>query len=155
MAENKLPELAYKIIKIHTSKFSCTELEDDNLTEQFNTPDLFRVGIASTLNVDKDKSTVTVDISTQLIKKETDEVLIEHVGRTSYLVKGLLEVFDEERQEYDFPDVFLTQLYAIAYSHARALLSIELSPTVYKDKYFIPVVNPASFFQNLKKEPKK
>ncbi len=152
MAENKLPELAYKIIKIYTSKFSCTEIEDDNLVEQFNTPDLFTVGLGSTLTIEKEKSTVTIDISSQLIMKATKETLVEHTGRTSYLVKGLEEIHNAEKDVYDFPDVFLTQLYAIAYSHARALLSTELSPTVYKDKYFTPVVNPAQFIKNIKEK---
>lgn len=71
-------------------------------------------------------------------------MLVEHTGRTSFYVEGLEKFFKEKDSTYDLPNIFMIQILGIAYTHARALLSVEISPTIYRDNYFLPVVDPAN-----------
>lgn len=143
-------EIGFRIVKIHTSKFLFEDLDEELLNELFDAPGALAVNMNTSLNIDKEKSTISLDVGTELVKKETGSVLVGHLGRTSFLIKGLDRVYDKEQDAYNLPDGLLIQLYSIAYTHARALLATEISPTVYKDKYFLPVVNPADFIKNKK-----
>ncbi len=145
--EKEKAEIGYRIVKIHTSMFSYQEVEDENIETLFNGQDMLVINMNITLNIDKEKSSITIDIATELIEKSNEKVLIKHSGRTIYQVKGLEGVHDVENDQYDIPDELLIQLYSIAYSHSRALLATEISPTIYKDKYFLPVINPSELIK--------
>jgi len=144
-------EIGYRIIKIHTSKFSFEDLNEESVEKLFNTPNLLAVNMNTILNIDKEKSTITIDIGTGLTEKQNNQILIEHSGRTIYHVKGLESVYNKEKDYYDIPDGLLLQLYSMSYSHARALLATEISPTIYKDKYFLPVINPNDLIKKKEK----
>jgi hypothetical protein len=144
-------EIGYRIIKIHTSKFSFEDLNEESVEKLFNTPNLLAVNMNTILNIDKEKSTITIDIGTGLTEKQNNQILIEHSGRTIYQVKGLESVYNKEKDYYDIPDGLLLQLYSMSYSHARALLATEISPTIYKDKYFLPVINPNDLIKKKEK----
>ncbi|MDD3721601.1 MAG: hypothetical protein PHW92_03805 [Lutibacter sp.] len=144
-------EIGYRIIKIHTSKFSFEDLDEKSVEKLFNSTNLLAVNMTTMLNIDKEKSTITIDIGTALTEKGNNRTLIEHSGRTIYHVQGLKNVYNKGKDYFDIPDGFLIQLYSLAYSHSRALLATEISPTIFKDKYFLPVINPIDLIKQKSK----
>lgn len=134
--------IGYRISKIHTTKFSYTELDEAELSTLFQTPNGLNVNFNITMNINKDTSRVTIDISSELFDTKAKRALVNHTGRTTYFVQGLEQTYNEEMNAYDLPKDLLLQLNSIAYTHARALLSTEISPTCYHEKYFLPVINP-------------
>lgn len=147
--KTKKDNLGYRISQIHTLKFAFKDIELDRLNQLFEEQNNLALNTNTSLNIDKEKSIITIDISTNLFDKNNDEILVEHSGRTVYQVKGLGDVYNTKENNFDIPDGFIVQLFSIAYSHARALLATEISPTIYKDKYILPVIDPSSL---LKKE---
>jgi len=143
--------IGYRISRIHSLKFSFKDIEIDRLNQIFETQNTLAINTSTSLNIDKEKSTIIIDINTQLIDSEKDDVLVEHSGRTVYIVKGLDGVYNKDEDNFNLPDGLVIQLFSIAYSHARALLATEISPTIYKDKYILPVIDPSVI---LKKDAK-
>lgn len=140
-------ELSYKIIKIQTAKFAHQEIEENHFKTLLASNDELSVNMNLNLNIDKEKSSISVDVTTSLIEKKSELILIEHTGRTIYNIKGLEKIYTSENDTFEIPDGLLIQLYSMAYTHSRALLAVELSPTMYKDNYFLPVVNPEMFIK--------
>lgn len=147
--KSKKNNLGYRISRIHSLKFSFKDIHVDRLNQLFEKQDTLSLNTNTSLDIDKEKSAITIDINTNLIDKEKDEILVEHSGRTVYQINGLDKFYNSEENNFDIPDGLLVQLFSLAYSHARALLATEVSPTIYKDKYILPVVDPTGF---LKKE---
>lgn len=137
----KKDNLGYRISKIYTLKFSFKEIELDRLDQLFENQNSLAVNTKTSLNIDREKSTISMDINTILIDKNTDEFLVEHSGRTVFEVKGLEDLYVATDDNFDIPDRFITQLFSLAYSHARAILATEISPTIYKDKYILQVID--------------
>ena len=149
MAENqKQFEIGYRIIKIHSIKFNFEDYNEGIIEKLFNTKDSLGLNINTSLKIDKETSVITIDIATKLVKNKEDKTIISHTGRTAYHIKGLDKIYNKETDSFDLPDDFTIQLYSLSYTHARALLSTELSPTNYRDKYFLPVINPSHFIKN-------
>lgn len=146
-------EFLYKIIKIHTSKFAHNEIDEGKFKSLLEASDELAVSMNLNLNIDNEKSLITVDVTSKLTEKKTDLVLIEHTGRTVYSVKGLEQIHNAENNTFEIPDNLLLQLYSMAYTHARALLAVELSPTMYKEQFFLPVVNPEIFIKKQNLQP--
>lgn len=139
--------LSYKISKIHTLKFSFEEIDNDRAEYLFETPNALFLHTNVVLNIDKEKSTIAIDINSNLSDKEKKEVLVEHSGRTIFHFKGLNDVYNEKEDIFDIPDGILVQLFSLSYSHARALLAMEVSPTIFKDHYILPVIDPTEFLK--------
>lgn len=139
-------KLRYKVVKINTLKFIFEEIDEGNFVKLFNdNSDLLIVNLSTEISFDIKKSTISIDINTKLINQESKAELIKHSGRTTFMVEGLDKTYNKKEDYYDIPDELIIQLYGLAYSHSRALLTIEISPTIYKDKYFLPVINPSNF----------
>ena len=145
--KTKNNNLGYRISQIHSLKFSFKDIDLDKLNKIFEQQNTLALNTNTSLNIDGQKSTITIDISTNLIDKIADEVLVEHSGRTVFLINGLDKVYNEIDENFDLPDGLIIQLFGIAYSHARALLATEISPTIYKDKYILPVIDPSQFLK--------
>lgn len=142
MEAAKNTQIGYKVIKIHTTKFSCAEVEEDNIDLDFNSGDKFGLNISFNINIKQDESILQFDLKSTLVDNNTDENIVEHTGRTVFSIENIMFLYEKETDSYNFPDELLTQIYGLAYTHARALLSVELSPTIFKDKYFLPVIDP-------------
>ena len=65
-----------------------------------------------------------------------------------YKIEGLEQTYVDKKDSFDLPDNLIVQLFSISFTHARALLSIELSPTIYKNRYFLPIIDPTSILNN-------
>lgn len=143
----KKENLGYKVSQIHSLKFSFKDIEPERLNRIFEAQNALGLNTSTSLNIDKEKSTITIDINTILIDNQKEDVLVEHSGRTVYVVKGLDIAYNEDDNNFNIPDGLIIQLFSIAYSHTRALLATEISPTIYKDKYILPVVDPKVFLQ--------
>lgn len=160
MENKQVPfEIRYRIIKIHTIKFTFEDISEDVIDNLFKVPDGLVMIINTSLKIDKDKSIINVDIGTVLIDKEQGKNLIEHTGRTSYEIIGLDKIYNKDNEAFDVPNDLTIQLYSLAYTHTRALLAVEISPTIYKDKYFLPVVDMTKLLESklnkaTPKEPK-
>lgn len=138
--------LRYRISKITTTKFFSIDIDEEeaNLIFEENQSSLeLNVGMGISL----EKSEIFLEVSSVLRHRETQEIVIEHVGKTVFSVLGLKNTYREEGQTFDLPDGFVVQLYTLAYSHSRALLATELSKTVFKDKLFLPVIDPKKIIQ--------
>lgn len=131
----------YRIVKIHTAKFSFSDLDEAYVDSLFADGQL-NGELNVQINFDREKSTISFDISSHIIDAQKDETVVQHVARTVYEVKGIDQVYTAEKDSYNIPDDLIVQLYSISFSHARALFATELSPTVFKDKYFLPVIDP-------------
>lgn len=96
--------------------------------------------------IDESKAEIIFDIVTDFFEPESKEVLISHIGTTKYVVQNLPS--SDDKESFNIPDQFMVMLYSIAHSHARALLASDLQNTIYKDKMFIPVVDPKNILNN-------
>lgn len=134
-------KIGYRIKKIHTTSYNVKELPEEEITALFQTGNS-GLNIGSTINFDKDKSSITIDIKTVLTKKGEKRELVKHTGRTVFFIQDLEELFNREENSYNLPNNFLLQLLGISFSHTRALLAIELQSTAYAEKFILPVVNP-------------
>lgn len=133
----------YRIIKINTIRFSFSDLEEAYVN---SLPDGQLKGELNVkINFDREKSTISFDIASTI--SDQDEPVIQHVARTVYEVKGIDQLHTAEKDSFNVPDDLIVQLYAISFSHTRALFATELSPTVFKDKYFLPVIDPTDILK--------
>jgi hypothetical protein len=135
-------KLGYRIHKILSTKFSFEDIGESELEKLLKEPKVLGININTALEFNNEKSTITFDINTSLFRSIDKKKLVGHTGRTSYLVDGLLSTYNNETGSYDLPDALMLQMAGIAFSHARALLATELNPTVFNNKYFLPVINP-------------
>ncbi|GEM_PF-2975357 len=137
-------DLAYRISKIQTTKFVFEEIDQKRIVELFSDrKDLnLTVNIGTLAEVDELK--FTVDLGTKLEDKTTKIVLVEHVARTIFHIDGLNSIYNPKTKFVDFPTPLIIQIYGIAFSHARALLAIDIAPTCYRDKYMLPVIDPTT-----------
>lgn len=134
--------IGYRITQIKTHKITIVEPDDINLE---------KITITGNLNVmakeiDESKAEIIFDVVTEFFEPKIKEVLISHIGRTKYVVQNLTSAADKE--SFNIPDELLIMLYSMAHSHARALLASDLQNTIYKDKMFIPVINPKNILKN-------
>jgi len=141
--------IGYRIGKIHSIKFSFSDISDKQISTLFTSKDSLGVNIGVAMSIKNEDSSIVFDISSQLIDKLNESILVEHVGRTVYFIRGLEDVYSSEQDAYDLPSEFLLQLLSIAYTHSRALLASEISPTCYHEKYFLPVIDPRDLLEML------
>lgn len=134
--------LGYKIVKIQTTKFEFKEINEDEIQVIFFDNKSLRVDMSVQIEVSKENSTVTFHIETTVVKINTEDSLIKHTGITRFKTAGMEAYFNQDDNSYDFPPEFLVQLHTLAHSHARALLAVELSSTVYRDQFYLPIIDP-------------
>ncbi len=143
MSEQKEIILPYKVIKITTTSFSYNDLEEQQIADLFlQNEGHLNLKIEAGLDISLDKSEISFEIRTHLSNKKENDLLISHTGKTIFAVQNLAQTFLEEEEQFNLPDNFIVQLYALSYSHARALLATELSRTAYKDVFYLPVTDP-------------
>lgn len=140
--------LKYRITKIFTTKFSITDIQEEVLEKLLNSDTELNIKIDISLNVETPK--ISIDVHSQLSNVAESTTLVEHTGRTLFFLEGLEDYYNKQNDAFELPDNLLIQLHSIAYTHARALLATEISSTIYKDKYFLPVINPSDLIKHLK-----
>lgn len=139
-------QFEYKITKIQTVKFFFEEIDDSDVIDLFSSESNLGISINTNYGVDRKESSIVIEIHTLLIRRSDEKTLVEHVGRTKYQVNGLESVYNPEKDAFDIPDGFIILISSIAFTHSRALLAVEISSTCYKDKYFLPIINPTEVF---------
>jgi hypothetical protein len=144
MSISKEIKIGYRVETIQTVKFSFEDISEEELNKLMSDPKGLLIDVNIHTNINKESSTITLDVSTNLFKSNDNTLLVHHTGRTSYYIDGLEKTANTNNTSFDLPNNLLIQLYSIAYTHARALLSVEISPTTYRNKYFLPVINPNS-----------
>lgn len=149
MAENKERKtIEYRVLKIQSLKFSFEDLELKEIENIFKTRENLNLSFKTKADFNIEKSHIAIDIQSELsVVNDTTTLLVEHLGRTVYEVKGLKDFYIKEEKEFNLPDDFMVQLFAIAFSHTRALLSMEINATSYKEHYMLPVIDPAVFLK--------
>lgn len=141
-------DLSYRITHIQTLKFSFEDLDQEIAQKLFDAKEALSLNISVKVNIHKEKDTLSMDINTLLTnRQQKGKTLIEHSGRTTYAIEGLQGFYNEKEGVYNLPDDFRIQLFALAYTHARALLAVEIGPTVFNGKYMLPVVDPKQFWK--------
>jgi len=148
MDSNSEAQISYRISKIQTIKFEFEDHDEKEVDRLLTTEGLLGVTFNVGIEFSPETKNVRVDIYSRLFVRDSDLTLISHVGRTAFDVVGLENAFNENEQALDLPTNFLVQILSMSYTHARALLNIELSPTVYRDKYFLPIVDPTKLLPN-------
>lgn len=136
--------LGYKVSKINTTKFSYNDLEEDQVTILFEKEENLKVNLDVNMGISLEKAEIFFEINTSLSNSENNESIIIHTGKTTFSVQNLESTYSKEDEKFDLPDGLIVQLYALSYSHARALLSVELNRTVYKDVFYLPVIDPTN-----------
>lgn len=148
MAQKKEKEkeisVAYKVSKINTTKFSYNDLEENQVSDLFENEDNLKFKLDVNLGISLEKSEIFFEIHTTLTNKDTNESMITHTAKTTFSIQNLENTFSKDEETFDLPDGLVVQLYALSYSHARALLAVELSRTVYKDLFYLPVIDPTN-----------
>lgn len=150
--QNKKTEktkIGYRIGKIHSTRFSFEDISDDRCEDLFKKSESLGVNISVAMTIEKEDSSVVIDIKSELFNNVENQSLITHTGRTLYYLKGLEETYSQEKDSFDLPSNLLLQLLSIAYTHSRALLAKEISPTCYHEKYFLPIIDPRDLIDML------
>ncbi|SEG51015.1 hypothetical protein SAMN05421847_2566 [Halpernia humi] len=147
--KEKEKKIGFKIIKIQTLEFSFKEVENNIIENLFFENNPIKININFNINIDKDKSEITFDVNS-FLPETTENNYVTHSGRTSFKIVGLDDCYEPENDTFQLPDNFMIQLLSISFSHCRALLSVELSSTNFKDKYFLPIIDPAAVFNSTK-----
>lgn len=147
--KTKSEKIGYRIGKIHSTKFSFEDITDNRVQEIFKSPEQLGVNISVSMTIKKDDESIVIDINSALEDNKQKETLITHTGRTLYYLRGLTETYLPEKDSYNLSSDLLLQLLSIAYTHARALLATEVSPTCYHEKYFLPVIDPRNLLDML------
>ena len=142
MEQQKEFNLGYKVSKIDTTRFSYNDIDENQVAVLFENEENLKVVLDTNMGVSLEKSEIFFEINTSLLNSENNNNIITHTGKTTFSIINLDSTFDKENENFNLPDAFIVQLYALSYSHARALLSVELNRTVYKDKFYLPVINP-------------
>jgi len=150
LQKQKQSEINYRIIKIQSIKFNFEDYSEKVIDELFSTKDSLSLNLNTALKFDHDTSTVTIDIASNLINNSNKSIIISHTGRTSFHLQELDKVYNKEADSYKLPNGLIVQLYSLAYTHARALLASELNSTSFRDKYFLPIIDPSQFIRNKK-----
>lgn len=140
-------DLGYKVSKINTTKFSFKDLDEDNVNQLFENEDNLSVDLGVGLGVIAEKNEIFFEINTSLTNKKTKENIIQHTGKTTFSIQNLESTYRKESDNFDIPDGLIVQLYALSFSHSRALLAVELNRTVFKDKFHLPVVDPTNILK--------
>ena len=117
-------------------------LEEDKVALLFRKEENLKVNVDVNMSISLEKSEILFEVNTTLLNRENDETVFTHTGKTTFSIQNLKSTFNKEEEKFELPDNFMVQLYALSYSHARALLSVELTKTVYKDLFYLPVINP-------------
>lgn len=148
--ESKQIKLGYRITKIQTTKFAFEDILEGKLNDLLANIDGLGLNINVGIRINQEESLVTIDVETVLIDVSAKINLVTHSARTVFFVENLKSTYNKETNAFDLPNELLVQIYGISYTHARALLSMEISPTVYRDKYFLPVINPINLVKGAK-----
>ena len=138
-------QIGYRIKQISTTKFSFEEIENEK--NEILVFDSLDINIKAKLDIDRINSEITILINSEFSEKENKSVLIKHSGKTVFKFESLEILINKENNNFEIPNNLLVQLYSLSYSHARALLAAENSRTIYKDKYFLPIIDPKMFIQ--------
>lgn len=142
--KNTTIDLLYRVYEIRTVKFVFGEFEDEMIDTFLSDNDNFKMNISVNLEINDDKNQVKIDILTEL--SHASEILINHTGRTVFEVLNLKEIFDAKTKMYQIPDPLLISTHGLAFSHARALLATEMARTNFKNKFFLPIIDPLVAF---------
>lgn len=149
MSKKQNLSVNYKVLKVNTSNFSFEEIPDNDLEKLFKDGKnlQLKVNIRQTFNLEE--SAITVDVVSKLLNTLDGSTLISHTGRTIFLVKNLEKYKINNSDLFDLPENFIVIIYGLAFTHARALLAVEISPTAYKDHYILPLIDPAIFLKKV------
>lgn len=135
--EGKLP-ITYRVSQIKTKKISINE--PDKIS--FENIEVFGE-VTYKLNALNDKtSLLEFEIITEFVDTKAQENLINHVGLTRFEINNLPASIGDTQSDLRIQDNLMITLYGIAHSHSRALLACDLQNFIYKDKLFIPIVDP-------------
>jgi hypothetical protein len=148
MSEAKEFQLGYRVDLIQTLKFSFEDIDEEELVNLMKDPKGLEININIRVKIKKETSTFILDVSSELFNFKEKSLLVQHIGRTSFFIQGLESTSREEGKSFDLPSKILVQMYGIAFTHSRALLSVDLSPTVYRNRYMLPVVDPYTLIPN-------
>ena len=138
--KNTTVELLYRVCEIRTLKFVFGEFEDGMIDTLLSDNDNFKMNLSINLEIKADKNQICIDIMTDL--SHASETLINHTARTVFEVLKLNEIFDTKTEMYQIPDPLLVSTHGLAFSHARALLATEMARTNFKNKFFLPIIDP-------------
>lgn len=136
-------QYGYKVVRINTTRFSFTDMDEEKANALFESEGRVQMNLSVSINFDSEKSQISFDIKTEVLSLETKKEIVRHAGRTVYAVQNLEKAFDKEKEQFFLPDALMVQLYAIAFSHNRALLAVELNGTVFREKIMLPIIDPS------------
>jgi hypothetical protein len=141
--------ISFKIVKIQTIKFEVLQdIEESNISKLFKS-DKLGISINSNINVSNEDSKISIDITSSLYLKEDNSILVTHTGKTVFHVRNLKDLKVKEPEAYNFPQDFLNHIYGLSVTHARALLAMEISPTNYRDKFILPIIDVSKLATSL------
>ncbi len=135
-------QFGYKVAKINTTQFSFTDMDEEAANLIFENDEQLKTDLSVSINFHLEKSEISFEIKTSIQLLSTNEILISHSGKTVYSVDQLEKAYNKKLNQFLLPDALIVQLYAIAFSHTRALLAVELNGTIYRDRFLLPIIDP-------------
>lgn len=145
----KKSKYSFRITNISTTKFLFEDLQLDYFINLIKNKEL---GMAIDLAIDikKDINLFSIIIKSVFSDKTESKIVIEHIGKNSFEINEMSEIYDSKKDSFILPDGLLLTLVNMAYTHSRALLAAELSSTMYKDKLFLPILPPELLLKKIK-----
>lgn len=139
----KLQDLAYGITQIKTK--SLTVNEPDTFSKE-NIDVIGEFGF-QTVGIEDNAVELSFDIVSSFVIRDTQEILVKHAAITKYKIINIKNILDQDSNALNLPDQLMVTLYGMAHTHARALLAAELKTTIFKDKLFIPIIDPSAILK--------
>jgi len=140
---------SYRITNIATTKFLFEDLQLDYFINLIKNKEL-AMAIDLAIDIKKDINQFSIIIKSIFTDKTEPKTVVEHIGKTSFEINGLSEAYNNTNDSFTLPDDLLMTLVNLAYTHCRALLSAELSSTIYKNELFLPILTPDLLLRKIK-----
>lgn len=140
--------IQFRIKSIDTLKFSYTAIPTENSETTLNES---KLSLNLSVDINKDDSEIIVVINSSLNNSKLENPVLEHACKTVFYLSGMDNFLDQSKKELLLPKDLTTEMVSMAYTHARAVLAVEVSKTMYKDKIMLPIIADTFFIELLDK----
>ncbi|MBL6662601.1 MAG: hypothetical protein ISP71_00730 [Flavobacteriales bacterium] len=143
-------EARFTVSTVRTVSFDVSNIGTTAWTEKIEED--FKSNLDFNIRLSDNKESIRFQIKVKVT--HGDFLIFSHLSETHFAIFNFdqyITVVDHE-SIINLPDHILATMYGLSYTHARALLCSSLAPTMLRDGFMLPIINPNVFIQNMKKE---